>query len=269
MKTGGRTSVLEPASSATLFDAHLHPTSMSTQDLESMRFFGVTRALVFAPVGAEKTASKILESLRALVTRELPRLKASGIQGLAAVGIHPRSIPRRGLAEVMAALPDFFKGGKVVALGETGLHEGTEEEVESLQAHLALGKKLKVPVILHSPQKDKERQTRRMLTLVRESGILPSRVLVDHANPRTVKLILELGCYAGLTLHPDELSTERAVELVRKLGPERLVLDSDAGDRAGDILTLGRAFNLLQKAKLSHSVIARVTEDNVLEFLRR
>ncbi len=40
-----------------LFDAHLHPEALSDQDLESMRFFGVERALVVAHHFPEPTAS--------------------------------------------------------------------------------------------------------------------------------------------------------------------------------------------------------------------
>ena len=40
-----------------LFDAHLHPEALSDQDLESMRFFGVERALVVAHDEASGTAT--------------------------------------------------------------------------------------------------------------------------------------------------------------------------------------------------------------------
>ena len=73
---------------------------------------------------------------------------------------------------------------------------------------------------------------------------------------------------AGLTLHPEALKAERAVALVRRLGSERLVLNSDAGDGAGDILGMARAANLLAKARLSERVVRRVTHDNAERFLQ-
>ena len=71
-----------------------------------------------------------------------------------------------------------------------------------------------------------------------------------------------------MTLHPDALKAERAVALVRRLGSERLVLNSDAGDGAGDILGLARVANLLAKAKLSERVVKRVAFDNAARFYR-
>ncbi len=70
------------------------------------------------------------------------------------------------------------------------------------------------------------------------------------------------------TIHPDELSGERATRLVQRLGSERLVLDSDLGDRPGDIVGLARTASLMARAGLSERVIARVAFKNAAEFLR-
>ncbi len=251
-----------------LFDAHLHPETLSDQDLESMRFFGVERALVVSHHFPEPTPKALRKHFDDLVDRQLPRLERLGIRAWAALGVHPRCIPRRGLSEVLASLPEYFEGGRVVALGETGLHEGGIEEEEAFLEQLALARQLKLKVVVHTPAHDKERHTRRILTLLRQSGVRPSRVLVDHANGRTVRNILGCGHWAGLTLHPDALKAERAVALVRRLGSERLVLNSDAGDGAGDILGLARVANLLAKAKLSERVVKRVAADNASRFYR-
>ena len=251
-----------------LFDAHLHPEGLSDQDLESMRFFGVERALVVAHHFPEPTPKGLREHFDELVGHQLPRLERLGIRAWAALGVHPRCIPRRGLSEVLASLPDYLRGGRVVALGETGLHEGGTEEEEALLEQLALARKLDLPVVVHTPHRDKERHTKRILTLVRESGVKPSRVLVDHANGHTVRLILGCGHWAGLTLHPEALPAERAVALVRKLGSQHLVLNSDAGDGAGDILGLARMAHLLVRARLSERVARKVAWENASRFYR-
>lgn len=250
-----------------LFDAHLHPETLSDQDLESMRFFGVERALVVSHHFPEPTPKALRKHFDDLVNRQLPRLERLGIRAWAALGVHPRCIPRRGLSEVLSSLPEYFQGGRgVVALGETGLHEGGIEEEEAFLEQLALARQLKLKVVVHTPAVDKERHTRRILTLLLQSGVRPSRVLVDHANGRTVRNILGCGHWAGLTLHPDALKADRAVALVRRLGSERLVLNSDAGDGAGDILGLARVANLLAKAKLSERVVKRVASENAARF---
>ena len=252
-----------------LFDAHLHPEGVSDQDLESLHFFGVTTALVAAdhsPIHAK--VKSILGHFDDIVQRQLPRLEAAGIRAYAALGVHPGALPRRGLTEVLSALPSYFRGGKVVALGEVGLHLGGEAEEEAFLGQVELARKLKLALLVHTPSKDKERLTRRTLTLLKASLIPPAQVLVDHASPRTVRLILACGYHAGLTVHPEELSAEQTVALVRKLGAERLLLDSDSGDGAGDLLGMARAASLLAKAGLSERVVARVGFDNAAEFFK-
>jgi uncharacterized protein len=252
-----------------LFDAHVHPDGLSDADLESMRFFGVRAALVAAHhTTTQPTAAKLLAHFEDIVDRQLPRLERHGIRGYAALGLHPQSLPRRGAGEVLARLPEFFRGGKVVALGAIGLHVGDEAEEEVFLEQLQLARRLKLPVMVHTPRENKDQITRRTLNTLRKSLLAPGRALVDHASGRTLRLILECGHYAGLTLHPEQLSAEKAVAVVRRSGSERLVLDTDAGVGAGDILAMARAVSLLRKAKLSIPVVSRVAFDNAAAFFR-
>jgi len=81
-----------------VFDAHLHPQGITNQDLESMRFFGVTSALAVSfasPLPA--TPAELLSHFDNIVRVQLPRLEQAGIRGYAAVGVDPRCGPRRGL----------------------------------------------------------------------------------------------------------------------------------------------------------------------------
>lgn len=250
-----------------LFDAHLHPAALTDPDLESLRFFGVTAAVVPADHAPRPpTAKALLAHFDDLVQNQLPRLRRAGIHAYAALGVHPSAVPRRGLHEVLSGLPGYFGGGQVVALGELGLHAGGGTEEDAFLEQLSLAKRLKLPVLVHTPAADKERITRRTLSLLRDSAIAPAQVLVDHASGRTVRLILECGHYAGLTLHPDELRAERALALIRKHGSERLVIDS--GDGAGDLLGLPRLASLLARAELSDRIIANVLRNNALRFYR-
>ncbi|HZH04166.1 MAG TPA: hydrolase TatD, partial [Myxococcaceae bacterium] len=109
--------------------------------------------------------------------------------------------------------------------------------------------------------------TRRLLSVLRGSAIVPSQALVNHADGKTVRLIRECGHYAGLTLHPDALSSERAVAWVRRLGSERLVFNSEMGSGAGDLTSVARSVHLMARGKLSESVSARVRWKNAVEFL--
>ncbi|HZX43871.1 MAG TPA: TatD family hydrolase, partial [Myxococcaceae bacterium] len=214
----------------------------------------------------EPTSRGLRAHFRDLLEVQLPRLERAGIRGYVALGVHPRAIPRRGLTDVLATLPALFRGGRVVALGEVGFHRGGPDEEEALVEQLQLARRLSLRVVLHTPALDKERWTRRLLALLREHGPEPGRVLVEHASARTVPLILARGHWAGLTVNVGELTADRAVQLVRRLGSRRLTLGSDAGDRPGDLLGLPRAVHLLERAGLGRALVSRLAYGNARRF---
>lgn len=251
-----------------VFDANLHPEGLSDQDLETMRLFGVTHAVVAAHHFPQATVRAILEHFDDIVERQLPRLERAGIRGYAALGAHPLSLPRRGLFEVLAALPGYFRGGRVVGIGAIGLAEGDEGEEEAFLEQVTLAKKLKLLVWVYTPPQAKEALTRRTLALIKDTGIAPARVVVDGIAGRTLKTVLGFGHHAALTVHPDALSAETALTWIRKHGTQRIVLDTGAGTGAADILALPRLVRLMERAKLSDRVVAHVASENLDALLR-
>ncbi len=251
-----------------VIDANLHPEGLTDQDLETMRLFGVTAAVVAAHHFPQATVRAVLAHFDDIVGKQLRRLEKAGIRGYAALGVHPLSLPRRGLFEVLAALPGYFRGGRVVAVGAVGLARGGEAEEEAFSEQVALARKLKLPVWVYTPPHQKEPLTRRVLTLLQESAITPARVVVDGAEGRILRTVLAFGHHAALTVHPDGLTAEKALALIRKHGTERIVLDTGAGTGAADILALPRLVRLMERARLSDPVVQKVASRNLASLLR-
>ncbi|MFN0062961.1 MAG: TatD family hydrolase [Myxococcaceae bacterium] len=250
-----------------LFDAHLHPAGLRDEDLDTLRLFGVTGALLF-PTLATATAKGLLRAFDALLENDLPRVRRAGIRGVAAVGIHPVAIPKRGLSEVLAALPNYLGHRHVVALGESGFHQGDALEQDALLEQLALSRRLRLPIVLHTPEQHHDMLTRQMLRTLRETRTPTTSALLDHLRPTTVRLVLAQGHYAGLTVHPEGLRVERAVNLIRQLGAQRIVVNSDGGAGASELLGPARLEGQLQKARVAKAVRGRVTSANAQVFLR-
>jgi len=252
-----------------LFDADLHPLPLRTGDLDDLRFFGVAGAL--APMD-DALPSATREAVRrgwdVLVPSAVRRLRRAGIAGFAAIGIHPRRIPWRGLEALLAELPDFLGRRRVQALGAVGLEEGGPREEAVFARQLELASQLRLPVVVHTPWREKERLTRRALAMLREHELDPGRVMIGRADARTVRMIRACGYVAGFSLFAGAGDViDGAVKLVRSLGPEGLVLGSGAGDGASDLLALPRAAGRMAKAGLSRAVIWRVCRANALHFL--
>ena len=56
-----------------------------------------------------------------------------------------------------------------------------------------------------------------------------SRVCIDHCEEHTIRLALDEGYWAGITLYPTTKATpERAADMVEIYGPERILVNSSA-----------------------------------------
>jgi uncharacterized protein len=252
------------------FDAFLHARSLSSRDVSDLRFFGVSGALVpsddeVGPADAPAVRAGWRETVATA-----RRLRRAGLAGYAALGIPPRRVPARGLEAFLADLPDALGGREVAALGAVGLHEGTPLEQRVLLRQLELARELRLPVLVGVPARGRERLTRRTLSLLQDAGVAPGQALLAGADEGTVRAIRACGHLAGLSLSssagPD--GVEAAVQLVAALGPEGIVLGSDAGLSGGDLLALPRAADRLSRAGLSVAVVRRVCAANAIGFLK-
>jgi hypothetical protein len=253
-----------------LFDALLEPAGLSRRDVEDLRWFGVLGALCTArEVEAPATAEAWRRAWEDLAGATLPRLRRRGFAAYAALGVPPLRIPWRGLEELLAEMPEWLSRPGVVAIGPVGLDRGTEREAMVLGRQLALAADLRLPVLLSTPPRGKVEATRRSLSLVREAGLDPGRVLVGHADARTVRLVRAVGCAAVVAAGGGDGggAIDRAVRLVRTLGAEGLVIASGAGEGAADLLALPRAADRMERLGLSDAVIRRVCGRNALAAL--
>jgi predicted metal-dependent TIM-barrel fold hydrolase len=251
-----------------VFDAHLQPQGLSDVDLDTLRLFGVAAALVPASPLTRPTAKAVRAHFDDLLQVQLPRLERAGIRAYAALGVHALSVPRRGLSELLQALPEYLDDARVVALGALSLTPLADPSDEALVEQLKLARRLQRPVLLEVPEAARAAVTRRLLLQVRGSSLPADRVLVHGVDGAGAKACLALGCAVALCLHPDQLRPERAVALVRGLGAKGVVLSSAAGLGASDLLALPRCVHLLQKAKLSRGVVSRIAHDNAAGFFR-
>jgi predicted metal-dependent TIM-barrel fold hydrolase len=252
-----------------MFDPRVHPAALTDQDLETLQRFGLRRVLLVCDGSVHPaTPAAHFAHFEHLLGPQVLRFERAGLSPRVCLGVHPTALPRRGLSHILETLPGYLKGGKVAALGVLGLARGTEAEEEALLEQLALARRLGLSALVATPLRNREPMTRRLLTVLKASRLPRERILVDGAVGRTVRTILSLGFWTGLTVHPEHLTAERAVALVASLGPERLVLDTSVGDGGSDLLALPRVVHLLGRAGLTRSVVRRVSEGNATSWLR-
>ncbi len=251
------------------FDIRVHPAALCNQDLETMRSFGVSHAVLVADGTIPPAMPRaIIAAFEQLLFVDRPRFAAAGITTWVALGVHPAALPRRGLNEVLALLPQLIAQGGVAALGLVGLTHGTPHEVDALLQQLDIARRFKLPVMTTVPAQNQVKTTKQLLSHLRQSDFPAQRVLVDGQTSRTLKITIELGFWAAVTLHPDYLARAAAERLIRKCDVSRVIIDSAAGFGASDILAVPHCAHRLGKSGLSDRSIHLLTYENAARFLR-
>ena len=164
-----------------------------------------------------------------LIGWERFRAAQYGIRHHCTIGLNPKEANDARCREVLDVLPRYLAKDGVVAVGELGYDSMTAEEDEVFAAQLALAVTFELPAMVHTPHRDKAAGTTRTLDVVRESGIAPERVVVDHLNETTVAAVADSGCWMGFSIYPDTKMDElRMVAILREFGTERVLVNSAA-----------------------------------------
>ncbi|WP_345632560.1 TatD family hydrolase [Rugosimonospora acidiphila] len=252
-----------------IFDAHIHMTSRTTDDYERMSAAGV-RAVVEPAfcLGQPRTnPASFVDYFDALVGWEPFRAIQFGIRHHAALGLDPKESNDPRCHEVIDLLPRYLEKDGVVAVGEIGYESMTPAEDEAFAAQLALAVAYGLPALVHTPQCDRVRGTRRSLAVVDESAIDPGRVVIDNLTEVSAAVVRDSGCWMGFSIYPEAtMSPERMVDLLQMYGTERILISSAADwGRSDPLLTVVTAKAMLA-AGFGEDDVDRVFWRNPAEF---
>lgn len=252
-----------------IFDPHVHMTSRTTDDYAAMAQAGV-RALVEPSfwLGQPRTSvGTFVDYFDSLLGWEPFRAAEFGISHHCAIALNPKEANDPRLAEVVDLLPRYLLKDRVVAVGEIGYDSMTPAEDEAFARQLDLAVRHELPVLVHSPHRDKVAGTRRSLDMVRDCGIDPGLVVIDHLNELTVRAVADSGCWAGFSIYPDtKMSEDRMVRILAEFGTERMLVNSAADWGRSDPLSTRRTADAMLKAGFPAADVDQVFWHNPLEF---
>src|SRR4051794_18010384 len=258
-----------PAAAGRMFiDPHVHMISRTTDDYEAMARAGVVA--VIEPsfwLGQPRTnLGAYVDYFSTILGFEKFRAGQFGIRHYCCIGLNPKEANNEALAEaVLDALPHFAVKESVVALGELGYDEQTPQEDKCLRLQIDLAKELDLPIMIHTPHRDKRRGTLRTMDVLEEHGFDPAHCVIDHNTEQTVREVLERGYFAGFSIYPNtKMGNERLTEIVRHYGPERIIADSACDWGVSDPLAVPKTAALMAQRGLAAEVIRKVTYENAL-----
>jgi predicted metal-dependent TIM-barrel fold hydrolase len=249
-------------------DPHVHVDSRSAEEFPRLAAAGCVGLLAVAgPGGGFSTPQSLRDHFRRLALVDRCRVEDAGLKFWLALGAHPLGLPESGLDEFLDAWPADLTQYKAQAVGEIGLETGSDTELRVLRRGYAVALESGLPVILHTPRRDKATAMEKTLELLSESGLDPSRVLLDHLDEEVFERAKASGCMLGLSVHPAKLSPERAARLLAEHGPERLVIDSDMGANPSYLFALPATISAMRELNLSEETVTAVVCGNAATLL--
>ena len=255
-------------------DPHIHMVSRTTDDYERMAMAGcvaITEPAFWA--GFDRSSPQgFYDYYKQLTDTEPKRAAQYGIKHHCWLCVNPKEAEDAGFArEVMSIIPDFMKCPNVLGIGEIGLNKNSRNEMLILESHLELAGNTDQLVLVHTPHlEDKLKGTRLIMDAIKNAGMRPDRVLIDHVEEHTVSEVLDRGFWAGMTLYPDSKCTpQRAVDMLETYGTERLWMNSAGDWGPSDPLSVPKARIEMRRRGHSDDMIRKVTWDNPKTFLSK
>ncbi|MBA4853400.1 TatD family hydrolase [Emticicia sp. BO119] len=251
------------------FDPHIHMTSRTTDDYTALIDAGVVAIIEPAFwLGQPRTGlSSFKDYFSSLVGWERFRSSQFGIKHYCTIGLNSREANNESLADqVMELLPIFIYKEGVVGVGEIGFDDQTSAEEKYYRLQLELAKEANLPVQVHTPHRDKKKGTELSMSIALEHGLDPGMVIIDHNNEETVESVLEKGFWAAFTIYPfTKMGNERMVEIVKKYGSERIMVNSAADWGISDPLAVPKTAALMKIKGISENDIRLVTYQNAID----
>jgi predicted metal-dependent TIM-barrel fold hydrolase len=254
-------------------DLHAHMVSRTTDDYQRMALTGcvaVTEPAFWA--GFDRiSVDAFADYFNRLTDFEPKRAAKYGIQHYTWLCLNPKEGEDRELTrQVLEIIPQFLDRPNVLGIGEIGLNRVTQNELETFVDHVDLALQYNQPIHIHTPHlEDKYKGTKVIVdTLAADSRITPNRVMVDHVEEHTIRMVLEHGFWAGITLYPTtKVSPGRAIDLIEMYGSERVCVASACDWGPSEPVAVPQFILEMRRRGHPESLIRKIVYENPIEFL--
>jgi predicted metal-dependent TIM-barrel fold hydrolase len=254
-------------------EPHAHMVSRVTDDYQHMVMAGC--AAVCEPAfwaGFDRNSADGFYDYFCQLTEHEPRRAAKfGLRHFCWICLNPKESENLALAkDVLALIPKFLDRPSVLGIGEIGLNKNSRNELKVLELHVELAAQYDQLILVHTPHlEDKLKGTKLILDVLGNARrIRPERCIIDHVEEHTIKMVLDAGHWAGMTLYPETKCTyARAADMLERYGSERLWMNSACDWGVSVPLAVPQAAMEMQRRGHSAASVDRVLYQNPREFL--
>lgn len=255
-----------------MIEPHIHTMVRTTDDYFNMAVAGITACV--EPSfwsGLDRRSVECFEDYwEHMISIETERAKKYGIKHYVMLSLNPKEARNDMAHDVVDAMEKYLDRKEVVGIGEIGFDLITDKEEEIFRRQLRMGNERKMPICIHSPHQNKKTGIERIIKIVEEEGVEQERIIIDHNTEETIELSLKTRCWLGMTVYyVTKLSAERAVAIIGKYGPDRMIVNGSADWGYSDPLAVPKVAMIMRKSgDFSEDMIQRVVFDNPFNFLK-
>ncbi len=213
-------------------EPHGHMVSRTTDDYMALATAGCQAVCepAFWAGYDRSSVDGFYDYFRQLTEYEPKRAAKFGLTHYCWICLNPKESEDIKLAtEVLEIIPKFLDRPTVLGVGEIGLNKNSRNELTIFERHVQIAVDYKQLILIHTPHlEDKLKGTRLIVDALKsDKRIDPGRVIIDHVEEHTIKLVLDAGFWAGMTLYPESKCTAaRAADMIEQYGNERLWMNS-------------------------------------------
>ncbi len=257
-----------------IIDPHAHMYSRVTDDYERMALAGIRMVIepAFWLGGRRRYAGTFYDYFYHILEFEAERAANHGLAHYCCIAVNPRESNDTALTnEVLDNLGEFLAHDHAVAVGEIGFDDITDAEEASIRRQLEIALEHDLPVMIHTPHKNKLEGTQRTIAILKDMDYPEDMVLIDHNTEETIGLVRgETDCWAGHTVYPvTKLSPERAANILEEYGPEKMLINSSADWGPADPLNVPKTVHELRRRAFDEASIRTIVWDNPFSFFNK
>ena len=250
-----------------MIDTHMHADSRSGEDFEQMYLAGIDTAITcsYYPYKIEHEMI-LLNHLNRILELDTQRAKEHGLNMKAALGIHPTNSNVKP-DEIFENIYKWIENKQIIAIGEIGLEDLTDTEIDIFKRQLDIADETKSNVIIHTPRKNKKEVLKEILKILPQH-LDEKQAVIDHVNPNVVQDAINTDCMLGLTVQPQKMDKTEAISILEEYGFDKFLLNSDISNKPSDPLSVPKTVRELERLGYAKNDIEKVSHKNAEDFFK-
>jgi uncharacterized protein len=255
-----------------VIEPHIHMIARTTQDYERMaRMHTVACCEPAFWAGYDRTSPQAFHDyFTHIAVFEPTRAAQYLIDHYCLICINPKEANDLVLSrEVISFIPEFLDNPTVLGIGEIGLNLNTRNEMTIFEEQVELAVERDQLVWIHTPHlKDKLKGTTMMVDYLKNHGkVDPEKVVFDHCEEHTIKMIRDQGFWSAMTIYPvTKNSPARVVDSLEIYGIDHMLVDASGDWGPSDPGTLHDAIFEMRKRGHKEENIETVFYNNPCYF---